>query len=91
VFVVDGKRKFELVGDGTGIVIIDERSFVNVIDESLLVVRFNDERVLFDDEFCLRFFENIIDDDNYENKKSNDCIYVSSQICIILYKNLLSR
>jgi hypothetical protein len=50
VFVVDRKRKFEFVGDGVGIVTIDDRSFVNAIDESLLVVRFKDERVLFDDE-----------------------------------------
>ena len=43
---VDGKRKFELVGDGMGIVMTEDRSFVRVTDESLFVVRFNDERVL---------------------------------------------
>jgi hypothetical protein len=44
------KLRFEFVGDGIGIVIPDTGSFVNVIDESLLAVCFNDERVVFDDE-----------------------------------------
>jgi hypothetical protein len=47
VICVDGKCEFESVGDG---IWINDGSFVNVIDESLLVVCFNDERVLFDDE-----------------------------------------
>jgi hypothetical protein len=41
---------FEFVGDGIGTVIPDTGSFVNVTDESLLAVFFNDERVLFDAE-----------------------------------------
>ncbi len=60
VVCVDGKWIFEVVGDGIGIVITDDGSFVNVTNESLLVVCFNDERVLFDDECRVRDFENII-------------------------------
>ena len=51
---------FELFGDGIGIVTTDVGSLVNVTNESLLVVCFNDERVLFDDECRVRDFENII-------------------------------
>jgi hypothetical protein len=49
-FCVDGKRKFEFVGDGVGIVITDDRSLVRVTDESLFVASLNDERALVDDD-----------------------------------------
>lgn len=61
---VDGKLIFEFVGDGIGIVITEDGSFVNVTNESLFVVCFNDERALFDDECRVRDFENIIDSNN---------------------------
>lgn len=60
----DGKTKFEFVGDGVGMVMIDERSFV--------VVNFKDERKLGDDddEFCCcRDFENIVKFDQNDKTK----------------------
>lgn len=60
VVVVYGECRFVFVDDGIGIVTIAVCSFVNVIDESLVVVRFNDERILIDDDCWLRFFESII-------------------------------
>lgn len=55
--LVEGKRKFELVGEGVGMVMIDERSFV--------VVNFKDERKFGDEDeddcCCERVFENIVE------------------------------
>ena len=72
---VKGKRKFELVGEGVGIVTTDDRSrFIVIDDGSMLVVSFNDERVLDDeavDGCAVRDFVDMVNNDNdseYQSK-----------------------